>query len=398
MQTVEKHMDVITSTEFERILAHRDKPCISLYMPTYRKAPEDQQNPIRFGNLMNEIKIQLEAQDYDKQEVERLLDVLEQPHLVDGNRPFWQHMSDGLAMFVAPDFFLSYRVPYAFNEFVYVSDRFHIRQLLPIILENEVFYVLTLNTEDVHLYRANRHQMTEMKLPDNTPQSLSEALKYDEVENQMQYHSTANQGQGDQKALFHGQGSASSEEYQQENLERFFKMLDNAICSLLNAEGKPLVIVGVDALRGMYRDVNHYNWLLAEDVDRDPQSLDLQRIHKRAWTIVESDIEQISSKDLAQFKQLKGNRDDRAVTDMRSIISAAHYQRIDTLFIPDEMYQWGNFELDKNNVVLHEEFHIGDLDLLNDAAIHTLTHGGIVHTLERKHMPDDEPAVAILRY
>ncbi len=50
-----------------------EPPCLSLYQPTHRHRPENQQDPIRFGNLVKVLEESL-LQKYPKREIQTLLD------------------------------------------------------------------------------------------------------------------------------------------------------------------------------------------------------------------------------------------------------------------------------------------------------------------------------------
>ena len=47
-------------------------PCLSLYQPTHRSHPENQQDPIRFKNLLRSLEQSL-AEKYSKSEIDSLL-------------------------------------------------------------------------------------------------------------------------------------------------------------------------------------------------------------------------------------------------------------------------------------------------------------------------------------
>ena len=87
-----------------------------------------------------------------------------------------------------------------------------------------------------------------------------------------------------------------------------------------------------------------------------------------------------------------------AVEGLAKVISAAVYQQIDVLFVDEQAHQWGRFDTDSNTLVLHDDEHPGDDDLLDLAAVHTLLSSGTVLTLPKDQMPTDEPIAAILRY
>jgi len=76
-----------------------EPPCLSLYQPTHRHHPENQQDPIRFRNLVKVLEESL-LQRYPTDEIRPLLD----PFLaLADDRDFWNHTLDGLAVLGARD-------------------------------------------------------------------------------------------------------------------------------------------------------------------------------------------------------------------------------------------------------------------------------------------------------
>lgn len=47
-------LSTILPDELRLLLTARETPCLSLYMPTRRRYPENQQDPIRYKNLVRE--------------------------------------------------------------------------------------------------------------------------------------------------------------------------------------------------------------------------------------------------------------------------------------------------------------------------------------------------------
>lgn len=393
MQKVEKHIDIFTNEELQKLIREQNAPCISLYMPIEQQAVQTRQNPIRFKNLMTEIEKHLSAAGFDQQQIDRLLSPIGEDRSLD----FSGAMSDGLALFVTPGLYRSYRVPHMFQEFVFVGDHFHIRRILPLVTEEEQFYVLALNQEQVKLFRGSRYQLGEVDLGD-VPQSLSDALKYDEFERHVQFHSTDNAPRQNSDAQFHGQGTAANDSIQKEQILRLFQTLDNAITEHLNAEGFPLILAGTDELRGLYHQANHYNKLLDDDIQVNPQALDETDIHQQAWSIVQRLSKTVTTNAIEKFQELAGTGDERASNQLEHIVPSAYYQRVDTLFLPSKGESWGVFLPESGAVAFHEHYQKADQDLLNVAAIYTLQNGGTVHTLPIEQIPGDHHAAAILRY
>jgi hypothetical protein len=55
------------------LLAPHSPPCISLYQPTHRHHPDNQQDPIRFKNLVTEVETSL-RQKYRNREIRPLVE------------------------------------------------------------------------------------------------------------------------------------------------------------------------------------------------------------------------------------------------------------------------------------------------------------------------------------
>jgi len=401
MNTIEKHMDLFTMEDMGKLIGTQQAPCISIYMPTFQQMPEAQQNPIRFKNMVSKVEELLADSGMETEKTEALLAPLHQ--LVESSSiDYWNHMSDGLAMFLSPEMNLTYREPHTFDEHVYVSDVFNVRPLLPLIQNNGVFYVLELNQENVRLLACDKLQIGEVELED-VPQSLEEALKFDEFERSIQHHATSSgRTPGGQDAMFHGHGTGTDDALRKENILRFFRALDNGICDYLNDGSNPLILAGVDSLRGLYRQANHYNNLMDEGIDNAPQSLSDAELHERAWKIIKPHYQQEFVNSLDQFYQLDGNNDERAVGDIQEIVPAAYFQRVDTLFVPQSHTHWGTFDEPNNSVTLHEQPESDSDDLLNQSIIHTLANGGAVYLIEDdeedSEQDDETHAFAILRY
>ena len=69
-------------------------PYLSLYQPTHRHRPENQQDPIRFRNLVKEMEASL-RQKYPAVETMPFLEPFE---ALASDHNFWNHTLDGLAV------------------------------------------------------------------------------------------------------------------------------------------------------------------------------------------------------------------------------------------------------------------------------------------------------------
>lgn len=399
MQTVEKYMDTVTETDLFQLMRSETGPCLSLYMTTERRGSEIQQNPTRFKNLLSLAVEKIKAHGLDDKAVDALLAAVE-PTAQDESREFWRYQHDGLALFVAPDRYEQYQLPQRFAPQVVVNDVFYLVPLLPLVTDRERFYVLTLDQGGVRLLQGSRYQLGEVDLED-VPESLAAALQYDDFERHVQFHTgtAGNTQPGDRSALYHGHGTAADEATTKENILRFFRALDNGVTDLLKSWQTPLVLAGLDHLRGLYREANHYKYLVEEDIEAAPRSLDDRSLHQGAWSIVEPLFTEADRQAMAaKYARLAGSGDERAIGRLEQIVPAAHHQRVDTLFIADGQQQWGDYDPETYAVTLADDPRPQHRELINDATIHTLRNGGAVYVIDPDKLPVSGPAAAILRY
>src|SRR5438105_10341969 len=138
-------MDLFSRNELQALLSKAERPCISLFMPTTRGAGHE--DKIRWKNLIRDAEERATATGERPSDTEELLRPARQ--LLD-DVAYWQNVSHGLAAFLAPALFRSYRLPMPFTEHVSVHGHFHIKPLLPLLTDGR-FYILALEQKHVRL-------------------------------------------------------------------------------------------------------------------------------------------------------------------------------------------------------------------------------------------------------
>jgi len=386
-------MALFSTNELKRLLDNQKGYCVSIYLPTHQAGPEIRQDPIRFKNLMREAEERLVEQGLRSSDAQNMLKKAQE---LDRDE-FWRHQNNGLAIFVAQDFLSYYRLPLEFEEFVFVNERFHLKPLIPLLTGDGRFYILGLSQNQVRLLEATRDRVSEINLNDfeEVPQSLAEALKYDDPEEQLRFHSS-NKGDRQQAPIYHGQGVGTTDNKDQ--IKVFFNRLDAGLQEFLHDKQAPLVLAGVEYLLPIYREANTYQHLLAEGITGNPEILKPEELHEQAWQIVQPHFQKAQEEALQRFQEFSGNNQDQVCQDVKEVVKAAYYQKIDSLFVTLGKQHWGSFDPQSVSVQLHEQKQTGDEDLLDLAAIHTFLNGGTVFAVEPDQVPAKAPAAAVLRY
>jgi len=234
------------------------------------------------------------------------------------------------------------------------------------------------------------------------PKSLGEILQYDEFERTLQFHSgvVAQTDRGTTgSVVFHGQGGGGDENWRKEAMVRYLKAVDAGLREMLGAEQPWVVLAGVAHLRGIFREVSHYPRLAPDDIDANPETLSLNELHTRAYSIIRPVFMEREKDAIALFEHLYGTQSMRVATDIREIVPAAYFARVEVLFADVDRPIWGTFDRESSEVHVHLEQTNGSIDLLDFAVVHTLRNGGTVFALPAERMPVNEtPVAAIFRY
>jgi hypothetical protein len=363
-------------------------------MPTAHVESEVKQNPTRFKNLVNEAQEQLIATGMRSTKANEML---EPARDLINDSSFWRSQSEGLAAYLTPDWFGTYRFPYDFQPLSVVNDRFHIKELLPLLSNDGRFYILALSQNSVRLLRGTHYSIDEIEL-DNVPKNLAEALRDDLAERQLQFHTEAQPGESyrGRRAIFHGQGY-TDDSREKKDLLRYFQQIDRGLQEFLAEERVPLILAGVEYLFPIYGEANTYPRLMEEGLAGNPEHISDQDLHDEAWDLVEPIFRERQDEELQRFQQLFG-KGQLTSKGIEKIVPAAYFKQIDSLFLPTDRSIWGRFDPENNTVTINPERQPGDEDLLDFAAVHTYFNGGTVFTLAPEDMPDGATAAAIFRF
>ena len=384
-------MDFLTDADFEALIEKRAECCLSVYLPTHRALPEARQDPIRFKNLLREAESGLASRGLRAPEIEDLLkparDLLDDPL-------FWRYQATGLAVFLSRERCREYRLPISFPELLVVSDRFHIKPLLPLLSSDDRFFILALSLNNVRLIEGTLYGAGEIELQ-NVPGSLKEILRGYDFDEQLQFHTRAQQAGAERAAVFHGHGSGTEDI--KPRISEYFRQIDEGVLARLRNQNAPLVLAGVESLFPLYRGVNSYPGLLEEGIAGNPESLSAEELRQRAWEIVEPRFVRERQDANDHYQDLVGTG--RTSSDLQEVVTAAHDGRIEVLFVAIGVQIWGSFDDESRSVLVHEQqAEAGDLDLLDLCAVRTLLNRGTVYAVAPEIVPDLGPVAAVFRY
>lgn len=380
---------MLSREEMKVLLDNQTGLCISIFMPTYPAGVETRQNQIRFRNLIRDTENRLSACNLRPQEIKALL---EPAHSLAGNALFWRRQGIGLAVFISAGLFRSYCLPIRFEEVTFIMDRFFVKPLLPLLREDEHFYIIALSQNTVRLMEGTEHVVREIDL-EGIPKSLAEALSYDEPEKQVRFRA-GTPGGGYRRAMISGHGPDIEDT--KDNLLKYFRRIDRGLRNFLKDERAPLVFAGVEYLFPIYKDTNTHPCLMEKGIFGNPEGMSTENLHRQAWQIVAPYFHRAEGDALAQYRQSLGTG--LASKNIEEIVAAAQQGRVGTLFVAVGHQQLGAFVSEGNETVLRQEIGPERENFLDSAAIQTFLNGGNVFVLPQEKMPGKEQLAAVFRY
>lgn len=371
-----------STASLREFLSPASGPCVSVYLPTHRRHPDNQQDPIRFRNQVDQIERTLRAADAGR-DVKGLTARLRS--LAD-DREFWNHTSDGLVVLASPDRFEVFRLPRTVPERTVVADSFHLKPLWRFAQSADRFHVLALTRDTATIYEGNRYGLE--PIPDGLP---------------THYEAIGGETTAQEKAAFHAGDPqpARNREPGSRKVEldvtrdRFFLAIRDAVLTRYSHPSRvPLVLVALPDNASEFLKVAQNPHLVPDYVPKDPGSLSTDDLRQQAWKRVEP----IYLDRLARLTEDFGTALARgsATKDVSEVGKAAAAARVGVLLVEAERVVPGSVDPTSGSVRAAAGGEADDV--LDDLAEWTLRTGGEVVVVPAERMPTDTGVAAIFRF
>jgi hypothetical protein len=376
------------------LLAKREAPCLSLYQPTHRSFPERQQDPIRFKHLVRQLEDSLKQQGH----ADQAKSLLAPFHDLIDDVEFWNSNRDGLAVFAAADYFEVFRLQRSVPELAVANDRMHLKPLLRIAQSADRYQILAINLDSIRLFEGNRDGIDEVKLGDNVPKTIEEALGRELTEKGQtgfpQGYGRASE-RGDPMQVESG-GAGRQDEIDRDR-ERFFREVDRAILEHHSRKsGLPLILAALPEHQFHFRKLSHNQNLLPDGIEHDVSLLSHDALREKSWRVMQPRY----IKRLEGFiNQYGASHGQGLATDQIDQIGRATIEgRVATLLVEADRQIRGVTDREQGKAVAVEDDSATTPDLLDELTIWTLEQGGEVIAVPTERMPTESGAAAIYRY
>ena len=382
---------LLTIESLAELASVHQPPCLSLYQPTHRCHPENQQDPIRFRNLVKEMEASLLRQ-HPAVESRLLLEPFE---ALAHDTDFWNHTLDGLAVLSGSGLSRIFRLQRPVAELVVVADSFHTKPLRRFLQSVDRYQVLGLSLQEIRLFEGNRDVLDEVDLAPGVPRTITEALGKGLTEPHQTVASYGGVG-GDSTPMHHGQGGKKDEV--KSDTERFFRTIDRAVLEHHSRpSGLPLLLAALPEYHHPFHRVSHNPFLMAEGLTINPDALPIDELRERAWQVVKPQYEAQLAALADEFAVAKSSG--LGSDDLAQVAEAAAAGRVATLLVESDRQIAGRLDGTTGRVEVADLSDPQVGDVLDDLCELVVKMDGrvLVIPAEQK-MPGQTGLAAIYRY
>lgn len=366
-----------------------EPPCLSVYLPTHRHHPDNQQDPIRFRNLLKTLEESL-RQKYATRDVQPLLKPFQ---ALAENSAFWNHTLDGLAVLGAGDVFRIYKLQRPVPELAVAADSFHIKPLIRILQSADRYQVLSLNRQEIQLFEGNRDALDPVDLSPEVPKTVDDALGTELKEPHIEVWTHGSDASS--AGVRHGSGSRA--DTADIRTEQFFRAVGRAILTHHSRpSGLPLVLAALPENRALFQKLSQNPFLIADGIDNDPESLSAEALRDRAWKVIEPYYLGRLTALIEMFGAARSQYLGSA--DLAETARNAVAGRVATLLIDADRRVPGRIDAETGAIEFDDLADPEVDDLLDDLGELVLRRGGQVVIVPSGRMPTQTGIAAIARY
>jgi len=381
---------LLTIDSLAELASVRQGPCLSLYQPTHRHRPDNQQDPIRFRNLVKEMETSL-RKDYPDVDVQTLLEPFQ---TLAHDRDFWNHTLDGLAVLGSPSLLRVFQLQRRVAELAIVADSFHTKPLRRFLQSSGRYQILGLSLRSIRLLEGDRNVLDEIDPDPGVPRTIKEALGYELTDPHQTVASYGGVGRGS-TPMHHGHGGRKDEV--DSDTDRFFRAVDRAVLEHHSRpSGLPLLLAALPEHHHPFRQISQNPFLMVEGLTSNPDSLSIDQLRERAWQVIEPQYQSRLAALTEEFAVASSNG--LGSDDLAQVAQATAAGRVATLLIESDRQIAGRLDGATGRVEVADLSDPKVDDLLDDLGEIVEQMGGRVVVVQAEQMPGQTGLAAIYRH
>jgi hypothetical protein len=258
------------------------------------------------------------------------------------------------------------------------------------------YQILALDRKEIKLYQGNRYVLDEIVMAPSVPRTIEDALGPP-----VHLQGTAKQGSHGPgrpghpgTGAFHGHGSKNDEP--RLDFERFFRVIDRAICEAHSKPSElPLILAALPEYHTHFRAVSKNPYLLDEGIPANADAMTCDELRDQAWALMEPRYHARLQQILDMYHAQKARA--MATDDLTHAVEFAADGRVGTLILEADRRIAGHIEgrMPRRAVRIDDP---AEGDILDDLAERVLKTGGQVIVAPLGSMPTDTGLAAVFRY
>jgi hypothetical protein len=366
-------------------------PCLSLYQPTHRHHPDNQQDPIRFRNLVKELEDSL-LKKIPGGEARPLIEPF---HALAADHDFWNHTLGGLAVLGAKGLFRVYVLQRQVAELAVVADSLHTKPLVRILQSADRYQVLGVSRREIRFFEGNRDELDEVPPASGVPRTITDALGAELTRPHQTVASYGGVGVG-HSPMHHGHGGKESEV--DGDTERFFRAVDRGILEHHSRpSGLPLILAALPEHHHVFHGVSRNPFLVEESIDVNPDAVgSVDELRQRAWQLIEPRYVARLATLIEEFATARSRG--LGDGDLTLVAKAAAGGRVGTILIEARREIPGRINAVTGDVEPGDLAHPEVDDVLDDLGSIVRKMGGQVVVVPGDRMPTTTGVAATYRY
>lgn len=300
---------MIHRSDLRELQAVNEYPSVSILLPTHRTSPDNRQDPIRVKNLVAEAKSRL-LSEFSQREMETLFTKLD--GLVEGVD--YEHLLDGLAIYVNNDVAQAFTLPFTVNERVVVDPTFATRDLVFTLNRTPRYYVLALSEKDTRLFEGFGATVEEIRRGG---------------------FPMRHEGAGGATRLPSGPGVNTSAQRDEAHRD-FFRAVDEKFGAFQSEDKLPLVVAGVDRYLAFFREVSRHTTDSAGTLQGNYDTSSEHELARLVWPVMEEYLARRRTEALERLDTAVGAQ--RSSSTIGEVWRMAKEGRGDTLLVEQDYH------------------------------------------------------------
>lgn len=280
----------MNSTDIDRMIAENGNLCISIISPTIKYTRARMQNPALIEKAIHKAKALLSHSAWPKDQVVNVQSRLDL--LID--RIDYMRLQEGLAIFISPNIFKIYLLPFTVKEKVIVGKTFEIRDLVYFGQFLKPYHLLAISKNRVRLLKGSGRDLQEI-INHDFPKKYSEEYEYARP-------SISSPSSPGLKAF-----ERDKSVMEDTRMKAFFRQADDTLRKYIRPD-MPLFIAGVAE---ELVDFEHISYHIKNITGRIPGNYDVDAVHplaETAWNMIREDVASSNNELIRRIEENIGNQ------------------------------------------------------------------------------------------